>query len=193
MKRFLTRLLRFRRHERGTLSVETAMIFPLLMFSYVGIYTFFDAFRTQNINVRASYTVADMLSRETNMLDTDYLEGLNKILRLLTRSDYDTILRVTVVTFNINDKDNPNDDEYELVWSQVDGGDGATIKPYTDQTLSDLEPQIPIMDHGDVNIVVETWSGFIPIFKFTGVEPYYFEHLVVSRPRFGPQLCWESC
>lgn len=193
--RILARLFslrRFRRDERGTLSVETAMFFPLLIFTFVGIYTFFDGFRTQNINVRASYTIADMLSRETNMIDDDYIEGLNKVLGLLTKSDYETILRITVVTMDAHDKTTPDDDEYQLVWSEVEGGTGQYVKALTPATLSTIEDRIPIMDHGDINIVVETWSGFVPIFDF-GIDPYYFEHLVVTRPRFGPQLCWESC
>lgn len=179
-------LRRFQRSERGQLSVETVMIVPLLLFAYAGLFTFFDGFRTVNLNTRASYTIADMLSRETNAINDDYIAGLNDILQLLTSSDYETILRVTVVTYNANDE------ELELVWSAVDGGSGQHIKPITDGSLSSIEDKIPVMAHGDINIVVQTWSGFVPMMAWTGVEAQYFEHTVVTRPRFAPQLIWES-
>jgi hypothetical protein len=176
-------LRRFSRSERGSFSVETVMIFPLLIFAYVGIFTFFDAFRALNLNIRSSYTIGDMLSRETNPVGPDYIEGLNKIQALLSGSEYETILRVTVIRYD------GDDDEIELVWSAVDGGTGKHIKKLKKNTLDEIEAQVPKMSHGDVNIVVETWSGFTPAF---GIESYYFEHLVVTRPRFAPQLVWSN-
>ncbi len=178
-------LRRFRRSERGSFSVETVMIFPLLIFAYVGIFTFFDAFRALNLNIRSSYTIGDMLSRETNPVGPDYIEGLNKIQALLSGSDYATILRVTVIRYDADDN------EIELVWSAVDGGTGKHIKELKTSTLEEITAQVPVMSHGDVNIVVETWSGFTPAFAF-GIDAYYFEHLVVTRPRFAPQLVWDN-
>lgn len=187
MRRLLSSFRLFRRSEEGQLSVETVMVIPLLLFAYAGLFTFFDAFRTVNLNTRASYTIADMLSRETNPVDDAYIEGLNKILSVLTASSYDTILRVTVVTWDDNAQ------ELQLVWSAVDGGTGTPVAPITEGTLTEVEGRVPIMAHGDINIVVETWSGFVPMMAWHGVESQYYHHTAVTRPRFAPQLCWETC
>lgn len=182
----LSRLRRFRRSERGSFSVETVMIFPLLVFAVAGMYLFFDGVRTVNVNMRASYTIADMLSRETNVLDQDYIDGLNKVLRVLTQSKQDTLLRISVVRW-----DGAND-KMVLVWSAVSGGTGVQVQPINAGTLSDISDRVPIMANGDINIVVETYAAFEPFLTFNGIDAYYFENLVVTRPRFGPQLRFDA-
>ncbi|MDF0600139.1 pilus assembly protein [Psychromarinibacter sp. C21-152] len=177
---------RFRRSERGSYSVETVLIFPLLIFAYAGLMTFFDGFRTLNMNLRASYTIADMLSRETNRIDMTYANGLNSMLTLLTRSGKPTLLRVSQVSY---DADN---DELGLSWSVVSGGSGNYIVPLTQDTLDTIEDQIPIMADGDVNLVIETYSAFEPFMTWHGFDAFYFENLVVTRPRFAPHLCLED-
>ncbi len=177
---------RFRRSERGSYSVETVLIFPLLIFAFAGLSTFFEAFRTLNVNMRASYTIADMLSREDDEIDLDYPDGLNSMLALLTRSPKPTVLRITQVAYD------GNNDDMEISWSVVSGGSGNYIVPLTDATLHTIEDQIPIMAHGDVNLVVETYSAFEPFLAFHGLDAFYFENLVVTRPRFAPHLCFED-
>lgn len=174
----------FRKREDGVLSTEAAMIMPMLLFAYLGLFTFYDAFRTQNINVRASYTISDMLTRETDCVDETYIAGLNDILAVLTQSQYPTILRVTAVTYE------EDDDELEFQWSDVDGGTGGIVE-YTEATFGELFDEIPTMADEDMAIIVETWSGFVPIFEF-GVQAFYFENLVVTRPRFGQLVKWDD-
>ena len=185
MKRLRTHLRRFRRSERGTFSVETVLIVPLLLFCFAGLFTFFDAFRMQNVNVRASYTVSDLISREDNLLTTDYVTGMNQLLSLLTQSKHPTIIRVTAVTYD------EDADELSVVWSAVDGGTEGIILPLVDGTLDEIEDQIPIMAHGAFNIVVESWAAFEPVMTW-GLGAFYFENTVVTRPRFAPNLCFED-
>ncbi|MEM6322879.1 MAG: pilus assembly protein [Pseudomonadota bacterium] len=186
LRLLLSPLRRFRRSERGSLSVEFVLVVPIMLFAYGGLFTFFDAFRVVNLNTRASYTIADMLSREDQTLPTDYIDGMNDVLSVLTRSQYETVLRITVVQYFADD------DEVRVVWSQVDGGSGEFIQPITQATFDLIEDEVPVMADSDVNIVVETWSGFVPMLNWTGLEPQYFESVVVTRPRFGPTLCLDS-
>ncbi len=184
MKR-LKSLLRFWRREDGVLSTEAAMIMPMLLFAYAGLFTIFDAFRVQNLNVRGSYTISDMLSRENqNCIDSEYLSGLNNILSVLTQSQYPTILRLSIISYDADAE------EFTLEWSQVDRG-GDDIMPLTQATLASKEDQIPIMADTDIAIVVETWSGFVPMMDF-GLDAFYFENFVVTRPRFVNQMLWDD-
>jgi hypothetical protein len=180
----MTRLKRFLSKEHGVLSTEAALVFPLLLWAYLGLFVFFEAFRTQNINVRAAYTISDMLSRETDPVNPSYIEGLNNIFALLTHSQYPTVLRVSGVRY-----DSINDSNI-LVWSYVDGGTGVK-QPITQGSLSSIEPQIPVMGDGDFSIVVETWAGFVPMLN-VGIDAQYFENFVVTRPRFAPQVVWSD-
>ncbi|MDJ0827255.1 MAG: hypothetical protein QNJ16_17325 [Rhodobacter sp.] len=181
--RLLKMLTTFRSRDDGVISTEAAMIMPILLFAYLGLFTFFDAFRTQNINVRASYTISDMLSRENGCIDDAYISGLNDILSILTQSQYPTILRVTIV------ENDPDEEDLQLKWSEVDGGTGG-IQELTQGTLSEIEDEIPAIADYDLGIVVETWAGFDPVLNF-GIDAQYFENLVVTRPRFAGQLRWD--
>ncbi len=183
MARLLS-LLRFWRREDGLLSTEAALIMPMLLFAYAGLFTIYDAFRVQNLNVRGSYTLSDLLSRESQCIDAEYIDGLNGILAVLTQSTYPTILRVSVISFD------DDTEEYELEWSSVDGG-GDDILPLTGPTLAAMESKIPVMSAADIAILVETWSGFVPMMDF-GLEAFYFENFVVTRPRFVNQLHWDD-
>jgi len=183
MRHILTALRRFKRSERASISVEAVFALPMLLFAYVGLFTYFDAYRTLNLNIRGSYSVADMLSRETNFITPEYMEGLNKIVAILTKSKDPTILRVTVVTYDADAS------EYQLVWSAVNGGSGAYITPVTEGTMDQIRQYIPVMAHGDINVVVQTWASYVPMMKF-GLPAQYFESLVVTRPRFAPQLLY---
>ncbi len=178
-------LRRFFREETGVLSTEAVLILPLLMWGYLGLFTMFDAFRLQNINVRAAYTISDMLSRETEDVTPDFLAGLNSIFALLIRSPYPTVLRVTVVRY-----DEANDDMI-LVWSHVAGGTGGKV-PITEATMDEFDNRIPVMANAATGIVVETWGGFVPMLNI-GIDAQYFENFVVTRPRFGPQLKCPDC
>lgn len=178
----LKRLNAFRTREDGVISTEAALIMPMLLFAYLGLFSFYDGFRTQNINVRASYTISDMLTREMDCVDDDYVAGLNDILTVLTQSQYPTILRVTAVTYE------EDTDEIEFQWSAAHGGSGG-IAEHTEATYTTLFDRIPMMADEDMAIIVETWAGYVPIFD-VGVEAFYFENLVVTRPRFGQLVKW---
>ena len=74
---------RFRREERAAVSTEFVLILPLLLWWYVGSFAFYDAFRDYNVTVKASYTLGDILSRQTE-IDNDYLDGLESLLEFMT-------------------------------------------------------------------------------------------------------------
>jgi len=73
-------------------------------------------------------------------------------------------------------------------WSQVRGG---TVAPLTNTTLAPLRTQLPSMTNGDIAILTESWVGYEPDYQ-VGIEPFTFYDLVVTRPRYAPQLCWNS-
>uniref|UniRef100_UPI0039B5EE2A TadE/TadG family type IV pilus assembly protein n=1 Tax=Silicimonas sp. MF1-12-2 TaxID=3384793 RepID=UPI0039B5EE2A len=79
----------FRRSEDGSLSIETVFALPMLVWAITATFVFWDAFKTLNVSQKATYTVADMLSRETQAINADYLTGMHELFDYLSSSPGD--------------------------------------------------------------------------------------------------------
>ena len=187
MSYILKKARAFRRDETGTATIEFVIIFPILAWSIVAMAVYFDAFRVKSVNLKAAYTISDMLSRENPIIDQAYLDGLKTTFDFLVASNNPTTVRITLVQFETNDPDDPGDDEHLFQYSEVSG----SIPPLTQGTLSEIENQIPIMGDGDSVMIVETHMNYVPTFNI-GIDPYDLNTLIVTRPRFPPP-CWETC
>lgn len=174
------RLKAFATDTRASMSVEAVMILPILLWAYAGMFVLFEGYRALGTNTRAAYTIADYLSRERNHVTPTYMTGLNDLLDILTQSPHPTVLRVTVVKFD-NDTG-----EHLLEWSR---STKAGIPDITEGTLDEIVAHLPMMSSPGVAIVVETWMAFEP-FMNIALDSFYFEALVVTRPRFAPRLCY---
>ncbi|MEL7115198.1 MAG: hypothetical protein AAGP08_06320 [Pseudomonadota bacterium] len=205
-QRIATPFRRFFKDQSASITVEVVLIMPILLWGYFGMFALFDAYRSLSTNVKASYTLGDMLSRETLPVDEDYINGLNRIQDVITQSGNKTVLRVTVVEYDDNETPSfAGDDFHDLKWSHATDG----MLPITEATMEDaILDHLPSMFNGEQLIVVETWVAFVPFLDITTLkaarrdngalddttlDAFYFENLVVTRPRFAGQLCWETC
>lgn len=175
-------LRRFLADERGTISVEAAMMLPVLATFYVATFVWFDAYRAQNTNLKAGYTISDMLSRETVPVDDNYLNGLNKILDYLTYSRHNTYLRVTSIKC-VDNCDNDSARDLEICWSWATTG----RNPHDQASFASFEPNVPLMPEGDTVLMTETFMAYEPPFN-VGIQPQFFEFFVITRPRFAPEV-----
>ncbi|MBT0958793.1 pilus assembly protein [Alphaproteobacteria bacterium KMM 3653] len=176
------RLRAFAEDTRGSLSVEAALIMPLLTWLYVGSFVWFDAFRTQNANLKASYTIADMLSRQTDTLDSNFMEGLNTVFDYLTSSNHPTYLRMTTIQCVSACADEAARD-LQVLESYATGG---RTRLYT-ADMASYKSKIPFMVDGDTIILVESFMAYEPMFN-VGLSARSFENYIVTRPRFASQL-----
>lgn len=165
------------RREDGTFSVEAVLMFPLLIWAFVAMFVFFEGLRESNINLKATYTVSDLLSRETELIDQNYLNGMNEIYAWLSRSPNDVNLRVTVVRYDAAS------DAHITVWSRGVGKPDLT----QEQVDEYISPQVPIMADADSAIVVETWTTYTPVMDI-GLAESDIYNVVVTAPRFSEQL-----
>ena len=178
-----TALRRFRQSEMGSFTVEAVVIFPLLVWSYTAMFVFWDAFKTQNINLKATYTIADMISREQRTIDQNYLDGARTIYAFLSSGNENHRLRVSVVRNRVDEFGN---EFLSLEWSQV-SGEGVT--GYTD--ISQVESIIPMLAVNDSIIVVTTFTDWRPLFN-AGLSPMMLTETSVTAPRFMPQILWDG-
>lgn len=182
-------IARFCREESGLITAEAVISMPFLVWWYVGSFVFFDAYQARNVNLKAAYTIADMLSREDGSVNAAYITGLDSIYSYLaTGSGSNAEIRVTLVRCEENcDQDNG----YRLLevdWSQSTG-DKA---PLTDGDMATYLDNIPIMPTGDRVIVVETFIDYEPAWDVGILNPTDFNNLIVTRPRFVPQIAFDS-
>jgi len=184
MKPMITHLRRqlrtFAQDTRGSSAMETVLVLPLLMWAMLATYTFVDGYRMQSLNLRATYTVSDLLTRQWNPVDQSFIQGLGKYHEFLTNNSHETIMRVTVVYFN-----EPTDD-HRLVWSFTTDGSKPKV---TQSTLATFAQAIPVLANADSAIIVETWMEYEPPFQ-VGLPGGEFANRVITSPRFVPQLLW---
>ena len=173
----------FFHREDGSLSIEAVLAIPMLVWAIVATFVFWDAFRTLNTSQKATYTIADMLSREADGVDMQYLTAVHELYDFLAESDGDNALRVTVI--QMNEDEDTGVRTMSMEWSEGVGG----ISGHAD--LTPLQARIPMMSPGEQLIIVETEQEWSPSFA-VGLTSYRFREVALARPRFSPQLGWNA-
>ena len=105
-KAIASAMRRYRRDIRGTMSVELVLVLPILFWGYVAMMVFYDAYRARMEAQSAALHVADLMSRQSNMVTTSYLEGLNDVYDFLTSRNRATRLRISSLMW-VEDSDDP--------------------------------------------------------------------------------------
>ena len=177
----MQRLRRFARDTRGSLTVEALIMFPLLFWALLSMLVFFDAYRQSSLNVKAAYTISDMLSREVEPITPAYLDGARNLFNELARTATPSRMRVTVVYYNAGQQ------KFYRDWSQERGG-VAVLSNADVQTMQDRLPAVP---DNERLILVETWADYHPPFN-VGIDRQDLYNFVFTRPRFAPQVKFES-
>ncbi|TNF59630.1 MAG: pilus assembly protein [Rhodobacteraceae bacterium] len=180
IRKILNRLKAFRDDTRGSVTVEFAMMMPLLFWAYGASYVFFDAYRQSAVNLKAAYTIGDLVSRETRALNEAYIDSLYNMTQLLTRTNSPLSMRITVVRWDADD------DMYYFDWSKARG----SVQPMTQNDLDELEARLPTMPDQERVIVVETWNTWTPPFN-VGMTKTDIDNFVFTRPRFAPQVVFQ--
>lgn len=189
MNLFTQKLLGFIRDERGNVLAEAVVILPMIIWSYLAFFVYWDAYKTTNVAQKAAFTVADLISREQVTLPETYVPGMLNLLRYMVGDQAGTNIRVTSLLFSEGAVVNPGvadpDDKTMVQWS-VSPNNAMT--PYTDATLLSVLDDIPAMFDGDSVILVETTTAFNPMFD-VGMSSRQVTNFVVTRPRFLPKIC----
>ena len=179
MQRFRNMLAAFRQDSEGSMPTEGVMAATFLIWWYIASFQFFDAYRQKNVNLKAAYTIADMISRQ-EMVNASYVDGLNKIFDYLTFSRKPTWVRVTSVYWDATNR------VYKVQWSRASGSHQA----HTNASIQAKAAQIPVMPAGDTVIVVETNMAYDPIFRI-GLDARWYDTFIVTRPRVYSCVGWD--
>ena len=184
-KSFLHRCIRRFCGERdGSVMVETVLCLPLLIWGLVATYEFFEVFRYKSAREKATYTVADMLSRETTEVNDTYVDNAKRLFDGISNDDGDNQIRISVLRYV------GASDEYEVRWSEVRGtGDYVDL---VNEDVRNAHAILPQMDGGEELILVEAASKYQPTFNVGLGDHVPVETRIFTKIRFLPQLCHED-
>ncbi len=181
LQRFSSHMRRFlRSDEAGSVSVETIIIMPILLWVYVASFVFFDGFRTHNQNVKAAYTIGDLLSRETNTINNAYLDDLSDVFDFLTFNRNPSYLRVTQIRWQ------QAHNRYRVDWSYAT--DGNNSERLRNSDMAGIAHRLPPMVNGERVLLVESFTDYTPAFNVGLSTTIEFVNFVPTSPRFAPML-----
>ncbi|HEY0183867.1 MAG TPA: TadE/TadG family type IV pilus assembly protein [Rhodopila sp.] len=178
----------FLRDESGTVLVEFVLYLPLLLWAWIGLYAYWEAYSEINVAQKASFSIADMISREQTAVTDSYRNGLRDVFAYMTQSkSSDVTVRYTSITWSAAKN------RYEVHWSY--STNTATMPKLTTSAIV-ADNRIPIMADGDYLLIVETTVRYRPSIRV----PFYsnlkysssayspktseIKNFVVTRPRF---------
>lgn len=175
LHRLTAPLRRFLRDERGTMLVETLLILPMMLWAAFALYVYWDAYATINKVQKATYTVADILSRSRTNIGATEATGLEDLFNFLMPGDQTGRMRLTSVIYNAANT------RFEVQWScSLSPTDLPALTTTTVQALND---KLPLTSNADTLLIVETRFDFEPILDI-GLNNMTLQQFVATRPRF---------
>lgn len=176
------RLRRFARDEDGALVLtEFLLLLPMLVWGFIALFVYWDAFRTINESQKASYTVADLISRQGDV-STAFINGMDDVMDFMVTNSTGIRVRVTSVQWD------PANDRHYVLFSRSPGN---AMPRLTTAQMRDLRDRIPVMANLDGVVIIETEVDYTPAFSVgfdsillaIGVDSQTFRNFVVTRPR----------
>ncbi len=182
-ERLRTAIRRFARRENGSIAVETVIVIPMMFWTYMATYAIYDVYRMHSLQQKIAYSIGDIISRETNPIDNDYLIGMRDLVKYMSNisSNSDMSLRVTVVRWN------ESQNRHERDWSREKGYRSSLSK----DDVRNMTDKLPVMTNNERLILVETAVKYTSLFNI-GLGDFEIENRVFTRPRYAPQVLWSS-
>jgi hypothetical protein len=178
---------RFLKDERGTVLSEFVIIFPILIWAWIGMYYYWDIYRAQNKVQKASFTVADNISRSNGELRSADIDGLQKFLAYLSDTRQPVEMRVSSIKWN------PATNKHEVSWSYSPGGKMAELK---NADMAKYANRLPTLMEFETVTLLETSVDYRPPLGATKIGPLELgvgdremQELIVTRPRFVSKIC----
>ena len=179
-------MMRWRDDTRGTIVVEMVITLPLLLWALMATFEFFEVFRYKSIRDKATYVIADMISREKTapgFVDDTYLDNSMTLFNDIVTDRGVNQLRVTMVKYE-------DANGYTVPWSRVRGT--GSMQQLVDADIQADLAHIPVMNDGDWLILVDSTSTYIPNFNVGLGNSIPIASRTFTSFREIVKLCWEN-
>ncbi len=184
-------LSKFRKDKDGTMTIEMVITLPLLFWMITTSFELFEVHQYKSVRIKATYTVADMLSREMQTVNDAYIDTAKSIFDAQANDRGENQVRMTVVKYSVPTGSDREDGTYEVRWSEI-RGDGP-MSELTTTEVRTAHDELPMMQSGQELIIVESVSTYQPTFIYPGLNNSYTASAkAFSSIRFASQLCWEG-
>lgn len=188
--------LKLMKSERGTVTVEFVILFPLLIAWFLGSFIYFDAYRSKTLTAKVAFTISDLFSRETDIIDDARARQFYDVQeRMMPRRIEQSWIRVSSICYRERVESGVVvESEYRIHWSTVfddhydeDAGELPNIVRYEDDTEIPVN-LMPLMADGDSIIFTEVFAVWEPIARqwagYMGLSELTWAQRVTERPRF---------
>ena len=190
----ISALAAFCRDERGTVKIEFLVVLPLIFTWIVTSFVLFDAYRTLSRASKATYAVADIVSRQELINITDLLRYHDIFDSLIPWSNPDKSIILTTFTYErplgatcYDDGDATGECEYVVSSDSCSSGSDSGLQAgdTIPQNILNILPDIAGDDHV---ILTETVVPYAPLIERFGFERLEFRNRLAVRSRFAPEL-----
>lgn len=172
----------FRNDSSGSVTVEAVIVLPLLVLILVATLVFNDMYGFKNVRQKATFTVADMISRETQPITAGYLDGAMDLFDTMTTNNGTNALRVSQVRYD------GVSDSFSVDWSQVRGA--GSLSAWTNADVQGAHGWLPALTDGERVLVVDSTAQYQSVFDVGQGQPDV-EARVFFSPRFAPQVVYQ--
>lgn len=177
MNRIKKRLAQFRSNEEGSIAVEALLTVPILFWTLMMGYTYFDGYREAASNVKAAYTIGDLISRETRTIDDNYIDSMVQLYARMVGTPNNLQMRISLLRYD------KKRDRHRVRWSANRGFPTSL----SNANVAEVSPKLPPMSDQDTLILVETRNTYHAPFK-VGLDDTVMESFIFTRPRFTNEI-----
>jgi hypothetical protein len=189
----VSQIKRFRDDENATITVEFVIIAPVLLFLLALSFQFFDAFKSYSRAAKATYALADIVSREEEAIDAAFAVKLHGLLdSLLPWIKDDKSIRLTSIKWDTEEAD------YEVIWSCPINGENVQLDAHyfelktTSNLTFEEKALMPTLVPGDSIVFVETHIPYSALFDYIGLGDLVWQNRVAIRPRFASEVLMDG-
>jgi len=183
LQRLKNLLKEFRRDTHGSSVVETVISLPMLFWATAATYEFHEVHRYQSAREKATYTIADMISREELAITSNYLDRTLTVFQDMTNDNGENQIRISVVEYDVDDE------KYNVYWSYTRGT--GTLEALDETAVNEQKDRLPNLIEGQQIILVEAVSTYTPGFKVGLGETLSVKTRIFTAPRLAAQVNYQ--